>query len=80
MDIQARKIHFVQEFLRLKNEELIDKFEKLLHLEKMKTYESELSPMKIEKLKELIDKAEDDSINGRVISIADLKNEINSWI
>ena len=80
MDIQARKLHFVQEFLRLKNEELIEKFEKLLRLEKMKTYESELSPMSIEQFNETIDKAEDDSQSGRVISASELRNEIDSWM
>lgn len=79
MDIQARKIHFVQEFLRLKNEDLINKFEKLLRLEKMKTYESELSSMTIEQFNEIIDKAEDDSKNGRMTSASDLRNEIDSW-
>ncbi|MBI9068309.1 MAG: hypothetical protein JEZ09_13530 [Salinivirgaceae bacterium] len=80
MDIQARKIHFVQEFLRLKNEKLIDKFEKLLRLEKMKTYESELLPMNIGQFNELIDRAEDDAKNGRMTSASELRNEIDSWI
>ncbi len=79
MDIQDRKIHFVQEFLRLKNEELINKFEELLRLEKMKTYESELSPMSYKQFNELIDKAEDDSKNGKFTSGSDLRNEIDSW-
>ncbi|MGQ1947822.1 hypothetical protein ACT3CD_12055 [Geofilum sp. OHC36d9] len=79
MDIQARKIHFVQEFLRLRNEGLIDKFEKLLRLEKMKIYELELSSMTIEQLNTIIDNAEEDSKNGRMTSASQLRNEINSW-
>ncbi len=80
MDIQARKIHFVQEFLRLKNEELIGKFEKILMTEKQKDYERTLEPMTIVELNRIIDNAEDDSKNGRLTSNSDLKKEIDSWI
>ena len=34
MDLQTRKIHFVQEILRLKNVEIIEKLEKILYKEK----------------------------------------------
>lgn len=34
MDIQTRKIEFIQEFLKLQNDELIAKFERLLKKEK----------------------------------------------
>ena len=80
MDIQARKIHFVQEFLRLKNEELIGKFEKILMTEKQKDYERTLEPMTVVELNRIIDNAEDDSKNGRLTSNSDLKKEIDSWI
>lgn len=80
MDIQARKIHFIQEFLRLKNEAVIDKFEQLLRSEKSKTYETELSPMSVDQLNVIVDKAEEDAQYGRLTSAADLKNEIDSWI
>lgn len=79
MDIQAKKIHFVQEFLRLKNEDLIDKFERLLRLEKVKNYESEMTSMSMEEFNKMIDKAEEDSKQGRTISASDLRNEIDSW-
>jgi len=36
MDIQTRKINFVQEFLRLRNIKLIEKLEKILLEEKAK--------------------------------------------
>lgn len=79
MDIQTRKIHFVQEFLRLRNEELIETFENILHAEKQKTYEKSLQPMSMREFNEMIDKAEDDSKNGRLISSEDMKKEIDSW-
>jgi hypothetical protein len=80
MDIQARKIHFVQEFLRLKNEELISKFEKILMTEKQKGYARTLEPMTMVEFNRIIENAENDSKSGRLTPASDLKNEINSWI
>lgn len=80
MDIQARKIHFVQEFLRLTNEELIGKFERILMTEKQRDYERTLESMTMVEFNRIIDNAEDDSKNGRLTPASDLKNEINSWI
>ena len=79
MDIQVRKIHFVQEFLRLKNEELISKFERILRNEKQRDYEKSLEPMSIDEFNQMIDNAEDDSENGRLISGDNLQKEIDSW-
>jgi hypothetical protein len=67
-----------QEFLRLKNEAVIDKFEQLLRSEKSKTYETELSPMSVDQLNVIVDKAEEDAQYGLLTSAADLKNEIDS--
>ena len=47
MDIQSRKNNFVQEFLKLQNEELITLFEKLLLDNKD---ESTFKPMSLEDL------------------------------
>jgi hypothetical protein len=79
MDIQTRKIHFVQEFLRLKNEEIIEKFENILRVEKQKMYEKSIQPMSIKEFNQVIDNAEEDSQNGRLISSEDMKKEISSW-
>jgi hypothetical protein len=79
MDIKTRKINFVQEFLRLKNEELIETFENILLAEKLKTYEKSLQPMSMKEFNEMIDNAEEDSKNGRLISLEDMKKEIDSW-
>ncbi len=36
MDIQARKLNFIQEFLRITDEKLIARLEHLLHTERLK--------------------------------------------
>jgi len=79
MDIQTKKLHFVQEFLRLKDEKLIDKLSDLLRIEKKKKIEKELKPFSQKEFKDLIDRAESDSENGRLTSARELKNEIDSW-
>ena len=79
MDLHARKIHFVQEFLRLNNEKLIAKFERILTTEKKKLYEEGFSPMSMSEFNERIDNAEDDALNGRVKDVSELDREIDSW-
>jgi hypothetical protein len=79
MDIQTKKLHFVQEFLRLKDENLIDKLSDLLRIEKKKKIEKELKPFSQKEFNDLIDRAESDSENGRLTSARELKNEIDSW-
>lgn len=79
MDIQTKKLHFVQEFLRLKDENLIDKLNNLLKKERKKKIEKELKPFSKKEFNDLIDSAESDSENGRLTSARELKNEIDSW-
>ena len=79
MDIQTKKLHFVQEFLRLKDEKLIDKLDDLLKTERKKKIEKELIPLSKKEFNEMIDNAESDSDNGRLTSARELKNEIDSW-
>lgn len=79
MDIQARKLSIIQEFLRINSEELINKLDKFLHDEKKKVYEKELTPMSLENFNDMIDKAEDDSVNGRVVEAKILKKDVEKW-
>lgn len=64
MDLQSRKIEFVQEFLKLQSEEVISQLEKLLKKE-TKKIDRDLKPMTIEELNSRIDQSEDDFRNGR---------------
>jgi len=79
MDIQDKKLHFVQEFLRIKDEYLIDKLNNLLKSERKKKFEKELNPLSKREFNDLIDSAESDSENGKLTSAQELKNEIDSW-
>lgn len=76
MDIQTRKINFVQEFLKLQNEELITNLENILS--KAKTVKQR-SPMSIDEFNARIDQSLEDSDNDRVIHVDDLLSEIEKW-
>ena len=58
MDIQGIKLKFIEDFLRLQNEQLILKLNEFLHREKKKIYENSLKPMTINELHKNIDQAE----------------------
>jgi len=68
MDLQTRKIEFVQEFLKLQSEELISQFENML---KKKTH-NKLKPMSVIELNSRIDKSENDFKNGKFKTTAEL--------
>ena len=77
MDLQTRKIIFIQEFLKLESEKAISQLEKLLQKETNTT--SELKPMTTQELQKRIDQSINDSENGRLIEVNDLISEIEKW-
>ena len=79
MDIQTRKINFVQEFLRLQNIKLIDKLEKILLEDKAKDYEANLKPLSIDNFNKMIDKSIEDANQGNVVSARELKESVKKW-
>ena len=79
MDIQTRKINFVQEFLRLRNIKLIEKLEKILLEDKAKDYEANLKPLSIDNFNKMIDKSIEDAKQGNVVSTRDLKESVKKW-
>ncbi|MCW2120391.1 hypothetical protein [Flavobacterium sp. 7A] len=80
MDLEARKITFVQEFLRLQNEEIVSGLEKLLRKRKAELTENNFKPMTMEQYDVEIDQAMEDSKNGRMIKASDLKAKVQKWI
>ncbi len=66
--LETRKIAFVQHFLSLTKDSSITKFEELLREERLKQYETEMKkPMTLKKFNAMIDRAEDDDLNGRMV-------------
>ena len=77
MNIETRKIEFVQAFLNFQSEELISQFENLL--KKTKGSEKELKPFTIEVLRERIAKSEDDFENGRFKTQEEVEKISSNW-
>jgi len=79
MDLEAKKIRFLREVLRLNNDKIIDKLEKVLHQERQKSSDNEPGKMSIEEFNLLIDKAEDDSKNERLYNAGSILKDIDEW-
>lgn len=65
MNLEARKIEFVQEFLKPQSEEAVSRLEKNLRKEKESGKERNVEPMTQDELDSRIDKSESDFINNR---------------
>ena len=72
MNLEARKIEFVQEFLKLQSEEAISRFEKILRKEKKVSDEQIFEPMTQDELNKRIDQSESDFRNNRFKSSSEL--------
>ena len=79
MDLQTRKISFVQEFLSIESEEIISRLENFLKKEKKINTNKEFSPMTMEEFQNRINQSEQDSINGRLTEMNDFLAEIKKW-
>lgn len=79
MDLQTRKISFVQEFLSIQNEEVISRLEKYLKKEKIQLFEKKLKTKTQKILNKEIDIALEDAKNGRVIDVFELKEKVKKW-
>ena len=79
MDLETRKISFVQEFLRLQNEEIISGLEKMLRTRKAELVENNLNPMSMQQFNDEIDQALNDSTKGQIIKATDLKTKVQKW-
>lgn len=72
MDLQTRKIEFVQEFLKLQDEAAVARLEKLLEKEKSSDNAEGFKPMTQEELNHRIDQAESDFEKGRFKTTSEL--------
>ena len=79
MNLEARKISLVQEFLKIDNEKIISALEKFLIKSKSEDFEKSLEPMSLEKFNSEIDIALEDEKNNRIIKAKDLKEKIQKW-
>lgn len=76
MDIQSRKLKFIQEFLKLQNEDLLLRLENLL---KSSKNIDKSKPLSIAELNKRINQSMEDSKNDRLIDSDGLMQEIEKW-
>lgn len=79
MNLEARKISLIKEFLSIDNEIIISALENFSHKNKSDTFEGSLKPMSVEDFNREIDKALEDEKDNRIISVLDLKKQIQKW-
>ncbi|AZA59182.1 hypothetical protein [Chryseobacterium shandongense] len=72
MDIQSRKLAFIQAFLTLQSEEAIAQFEKLMKKAKNIDEENRFSPFTVEEMNERISRSEDDFKNKKFKTTSEL--------
>ena len=77
MDLQTRKIAFVQDFLKLESEKVIVQFEKLL--QKQTNSNSKLEPMNVADFQKRINRSVSDSNEGKLTSSEHFLEEIAEW-
>lgn len=78
MDIQSRKLEFIQDFLKLQSEEVIAQFEKLLKKTKNIEEENKLEKLTIEEMNERISKSEDDFENKKFKTTSELLSKYSN--
>ncbi|MEQ8478043.1 hypothetical protein [Fulvivirga sp.] len=78
MNLESRKIEFVQEFLKLQSEEVISKLEQLLKKEKKTAADPNVQPMSREELNRRIEQSESDFQNGKFKSGKEILAKYNS--
>lgn len=72
MDIQSRKLAFIQAFLTLQSEEMIGQFEKLMKKAKNMDEENQFKPFSTEEMNERISRSEDDFNNKKFKTTSEL--------
>ena len=72
MDLKTRKLEFIQEFLKLRSEEAVSRFENLLNKEKENLFAENIESMTQEELNARIDQSENDFENNQFKKSSDL--------
>ncbi|SDY16258.1 hypothetical protein SAMN05444411_1452 [Lutibacter oricola] len=72
MNLEARKIEFIQEFLKLQSEDVVSRLEKILKKENYTSGEIAFEPMTQAELNKRIDKSESDFLNNRFKNSSEL--------
>ncbi len=76
---EARKLNFIEEFLKVTDENLLTQMEDLMLNAKKKNHEQHLKPMSMDEFLRMAETAKEEVDAGLVTTHEDLKREIDSW-
>lgn len=79
MNLETRKLSFIQEILRIQSEKTLSLLETILRKEKTVIEFENIQPMTMKKFNQRIDKSLEDSKKGKLTEISDLISEIDKW-
>lgn len=79
MTVEARKLNFIEEFLKVTDENLLTQMEDLMLNAKKKNHEQHLKPMSMDEFLRMTETAKEEVNAGRVTTHEDLKRGIDSW-
>lgn len=79
MNLETRKLSFIQEILRIQSEKTISRLETFLRKEKTVIEFENIQPMTMKKFNQRIDKSLEDSKKGKLTEVNDLISEIDKW-
>jgi len=79
MNLEARKLSFIQEFLKIQSEKTISRLETILRNEKTVIEFENIQPMTTKEFNQRIDKSLNDSKKGKLTEVNDLISEIEKW-
>ena len=79
MDLQAKKLEFIEEYIRLADEKIILKLEKLLLSEKEKAVKSGLKTLTQPEMDKMLEESENDVLQGNILSHQSVKQEVLTW-
>lgn len=79
MDISSRKLNLVEEFLKISDEDVILKIERLLLSEKKKRLTQKSGPLSLAEFNSIIDHSELDIKSGNVAEAKEIYKKIDKW-
>lgn len=79
MDLQTRKLHYIEEFIQITDEKVIAQLEEFMRNQLKKQPPQSINPMSMDEFLDMIDKAREDVENRRITEHETLKIEIESW-
>ena len=79
MDLQARKIEFVQEFLKIQSEDILVRLENLLKKETSKDHNQDVKPFTVEEFNDRINRSMLDSKHSKLTDNEEIIAEMHKW-